>query len=463
MQDPFDLSKGDFFARVMRSDGLLLVADHEQEPRATLPAPLAHAGIVASVGLQIVGLGGSRGLLAAHFRQKRIIDSEAQSFLKGVAGILSIAFRRYEAEESRRHSEQHLALVLDNVVEAVLTIDRAGKILSVNRALCRLFGYKDTDLVGSRVSTLFALASPSEPGVSFTEQVSLDGSGPERVEREMQARHADGSRFTVEFSLGRMPSGPAHIYAGIIRDITQRKAAEQVLSEIQLRHMQLERLAVAGELAGVVVHEVRTPLNALSINAQLLDRVLKKEGDDSRGRARELLRTLRGEIDRINDILSQYLRVLRQPPTMEIRPLSLVEIIKTSVQLLKLKAASCGIQINVDLPDLLPRVLGDHDRLRQVLLNLMLNAIQAMPDGGAIRITATLEQNVVQLQITDSGKGIPEDQLERIFQPFVTSKEGGTGLGLAICERLLEAMNGTISAHSSSGEGATFLVRLPTM
>lgn len=258
------------------------------------------------------------------------------------------------------------------------------------------------------------------------------------------------------------------LLAGIVRDMVERREVEHALRRseeryraLQLQYTEFERMAVAGELAGTVAHEIRTPLNALSLNAQMLERALRRGAAEDLERAQGLVSTLRGEIERINDLLQDYLQVLRRPARQTIAPLSLNQAIEDAVRLVEPRATEGKVQIGVSLSPQAQIVTGDEGRLRQVLLNLFLNAIQAMPDGGELRIVTELLDDVVSLKVCDNGAGIAEADLERIFQPFVTTKEQGTGLGLAISDRLIKDMGGSIGATSTYGQGACFEIRLP--
>lgn len=258
------------------------------------------------------------------------------------------------------------------------------------------------------------------------------------------------------------------LLAGIVRDMVERREVETALRRteeryraLQLEHTELERIAVAGELAGIVAHEVRTPLNALSINVQMLERALRRGREDDLERARGLVGPLRDEIERINNLLRDYLQVLRRPPKGARKPFSLSRAVEDAVRFVEPKATSCAVRFEIQLSSAIQTLRGDEDRLRQVLLNVFLNAIQAMPDGGVVQVKTALDGDTVSLAIRDTGPGIRPEDRARIFQPFVTTKPHGTGLGLSISERLIRSMGGSIAVQSIEGEGSCFEIRLP--
>lgn len=258
------------------------------------------------------------------------------------------------------------------------------------------------------------------------------------------------------------------LLGGVVHDLVERRGMATTLSRVEARnraleqeHDELERIAVAGELAGIMAHEVRTPLNALAINAQLAERALRRGAADDIGRALELLGMLRGEIERINGLLHEYLQVLRRPGRYVPRRFSLPQALRDALRFVEPKARDCQVQLELTLAPEVDELVGDEARLRQVLLNVVLNAIQAMPRGGTVQLSTARAEDEVRIVIQDTGPGIASEAINRIFQPFVTTKDQGTGLGLAICSRLVREMGGTIEVASRPGQGACFEIRLP--
>jgi len=242
------------------------------------------------------------------------------------------------------------------------------------------------------------------------------------------------------------------------------EAVHEHLSRLRANHTRLERTAVAGEMASVVAHEVRQPLNALSINAQRAGRLLRKGDAASVDKATEVLGSLQGEIQRINELVEEHVLAVVRGRSSAVTLLRVSQVVADAVSFMTPEAARNGVTINLRIASApLPQVLADEAKLRQVLLNIMLNAIQAMPDGGRITVSAARERRQMVVKIQDTGPGIQESgaELEQVFKPFHTTKDEGTGLGLAICARLVKEMKGEITVTSESGEGACFEVRLP--
>lgn len=229
--------------------------------------------------------------------------------------------------------------------------------------------------------------------------------------------------------------------------------------EQQLR--QAETLAVAGKLASGLAHEVGTPLNIVSGRAEFLLQSLSP-GDPRR---QDLLGII-GQIDRMSGIIRSLLDMVR-PQKPEIRPTGLAAVLERLLPLLQHTARRRGVRLSAAVPSDLPPVLADPNQLQQVLINLLMNALEATPAGGRVGISPARGQRDgrpgVTLSVTDTGPGIPADVLPRVFEPFFTTKPAGqgTGLGLAICRDIIREHGGEILAESSPGTGTTFTVWLP--
>ncbi len=232
---------------------------------------------------------------------------------------------------------------------------------------------------------------------------------------------------------------------------------------LQSDHARLERISIVGEMAAIVAHEIRTPLNSLSINAQMISRLLRRDSDEDRAKMQKMLKTLEGEIERVSRLVEENLLKVARTEKPALEPLDASAVISDTVQFLETEATRNRVTLRFDPGPGIPRVLADEFKLRQVLLNLVLNAIQALKEGGHVQLTARQEAGRVHLAVVDDGPGIQPDEhgdVNHVFQPFRTTKPGGTGLGLAICARLVKEMQGELSVSSTPGQGATFVVSL---
>jgi two-component system, NtrC family, sensor histidine kinase HydH len=221
------------------------------------------------------------------------------------------------------------------------------------------------------------------------------------------------------------------------------------------------KLAFAGELAAMVAHEVRTPLSVMRSSAQMLADVGKAPGAASAADNRELVETIVDEVDRIERVVNGLLGIAR-PAEQCLEPTALRELLSRAADLVAAQAEKQGVEIRQDLADGAPRALCDAEQTYQVALNLLVNALQALPAGGHVWIRTLPERaGTVGFEVRDDGPGLPAEIRDRIFQPFVSGREGGVGLGLAIVERIVSAQRGSVSVESEPGRGTRFEVRLP--
>lgn len=227
--------------------------------------------------------------------------------------------------------------------------------------------------------------------------------------------------------------------------------------------LRMERLATLGQVATSVNHEIKTPLNALSMNLQLLDKEVKHLclacGRESKG-MEETIRIIGGEVARISDILDEFVRYARFAPPKK-RGTDLNSIIKKVVAMLTEKAEQAGVRLTLLLARNLPRLLLDENRMIQALLNLCNNAFTAMPTGGAITFGSRDAGDAVILTLSDTGAGIAEADQEKIFQPFFSTKATGLGFGLPIVQKIIEDHGGRVFCRSAAGQGTSFEIRLP--
>jgi signal transduction histidine kinase len=233
--------------------------------------------------------------------------------------------------------------------------------------------------------------------------------------------------------------------------------------ELEAKFQEAERSAVVGRLASAIAHEIRNPLNYINLT---LDHLRSKftPADDAEKQAtfEKLTAQLKGEVERINRLVSDFLRYSR-PITLDLQPTDVHKVVKDSLRIVEAQAEEQNIKISLVERENSPRVSGDAEFLRSAFNNLFINAVQAMENtGGHLNVTISPDAgDFVQIKIKDTGGGIPEENLAKIFEPYFSTKETGTGLGLAIVKKIIEDHNGTIDVESSSREGTKFTVRLP--
>lgn len=240
------------------------------------------------------------------------------------------------------------------------------------------------------------------------------------------------------------------------RMVAALAARDESLQSLQRMQIQSERLAAIGRMAAHVTHEVRNPLSSIGLNVELLEEELSDPGPE----AKELLRAIHREIEHLTAITEEYLRVARLPnPHME--PEDLGDIARSMVLFLRPEFEAAGVTFELDVEPDLPLAALDETQIRQVLMNLVKNAREAMPEGGKIRVRVGAEGDVVVLRVADEGSGMTEEQRARIFDIFYTTKVGGTGLGLPLSQQIVVAHGGILRCESVAGQGTVFELRFP--
>jgi len=338
--------------------------------------------------------------------------------------------------------------VLQSIPTGVLTLDPRGVVTSLNSAAERLLGLRASAVVGRGLeelqvsSDLVAWIRDARRGERLVHEADLTLAG--EGDRRATVR-ASASELRDE--AGR-PQG----LVILLRDITDMNRLET-----QLRRA--DKLAALGTLAAGVAHEVKNPLHALTLNLHLLDKEVGTAAPNS-AEAREYLTILRSEVDRIHRIVENFLR-FSKPSILEVKPLDLHALLERVLSLLAFEAADHSVTIETAFDPSLTMVAGDEGQLSQVFLNLGINALQAMPDGGALVVRSKLDRGWAEVAVEDSGQGIEADIVPHIFDPYFTTRARGVGLGLAIAHRIVEGHQGTMDVETTAGKGTTMIVRLP--
>jgi signal transduction histidine kinase len=228
--------------------------------------------------------------------------------------------------------------------------------------------------------------------------------------------------------------------------------------ELARRAHLAEKMATIGTMSAHLSHEIRNPLNAAKLQLTVLERRMARLPEDARASLQEPLALVQGEIERLNRILTDFLQMAR-PQAPGTAAVDLQAVAERVLDLLEPQAMAAGVRLERRF-ETIPRISGDLGRLQQALMNLVLNAIQATPKGGWVRIELARQPKHAIAIVEDSGPGIPLDAQRKIFEPFFTTKEGGSGLGLPLVHSIIEQHGGSIALDSADG-GARFMIRLP--
>jgi protein-histidine pros-kinase len=400
------------------------------------------------------------GVLGAYTNLTRTYTSEEVNFMRSVATIIGIAMQRRHDEDNLRRSEIYFRGLLESAPDGMAIVDSQGQIVLVNKESERLFGYERSELIGKRIEILVP-ERYRQYHVGHRNDFFGDPRGrPMGVGLELFGVRKDGSEFPVEISLSPMKTPDGIVVTAAIRDVSERKKAEEQIKKLNVQLEEAlrrsERLAATGRLATSLAHEINNPLAALNDILFLL-----KAKPELSEESLELVTSAKKELERLTTIARETLAPHRSSgESVEIHVSELIDVSLESFHRL-IELGHVHVVRHYD-PDAV--VEGNPGELRQVFTNLISNAIDAMPKGGVLDVQVLTEGPQVKLIFTDSGSGIPRERLPEIFEPFVTTKgEKGLGIGLWISRNIVEKAGGHIEVHSStagSDHGTQFIISL---
>ncbi|HVF46922.1 MAG TPA: ATP-binding protein, partial [Pyrinomonadaceae bacterium] len=262
----------------------------------------------------------------------------------------------------------------------------------------------------------------------------------------------------------RVPDASRNDEMGRLAQNFNEMAAElEKTRDLEAQLQQAEKSAVVGRLGSAIAHEIRNPLNYINLTLDHLRSKFSPADAEKQKTFDKLTSQLKGEVARVNQLISDFLNYSR-PAEPALEPTNARKVIEDSLRLVEADAEEKGITISVVEHELVPNVLGDAEFLRSVFNNLFINAVQAMePNGGklCVKISRNDAAKAVEFEISDTGDGISEENIQKIFEPYFSTKETGTGLGLAIVHKIIDMHGGSIRVISKDREGTTFTVSLP--
>lgn len=366
--------------------------------------------------------------------------------------LLSISSRLEEANtrlEERNIRlvglQEYTTLILRSITSAVLTVGSDGTVSTVNPAAERLLGIPDTQLVGRRVGALFS----DDGGLSLDVKKVLTGRIP-FMTRDVELESVGGRQLHVQTSISRMRMVTGKVVGAVVslEDVSDLRALTDQL-------IRADRLASMGELTAGVAHEVRNPLGVIRASVQLLE-----DANCDQARIHQSAEVIKQEIDRLDRVIKALLDFGR-PSSPTFGPVDVAEVLNDVAMFTETFAKKAGVGIEVEILGDVPNVRADADQLKQVFLNLVTNAVQAIGDeGGHIVLSAEREGEYASIRIADDGPGIPADDLDKVFDPFFTRRSEGTGLGLTIVHRIIDLHDGRVDVRSSD-QGTVFTISLP--
>jgi len=368
-------------------------------------------------------------------------------------------------------AERRFRELIENAPDGILQVDEKGKILIANRTAERLFGYSAEELVGASVDMLVPHAHRAGHAEKRTSFANAGISRPMGQGLDLYARRKDGSEFPVEISLSPIKAdGGTHVTA-VIRDVSERKRIqeqvralqESYMAELESRQKEAEHSnRTKSEFIAAVSHELRTPLHTIIGFSDLLSEELEGSLNEAqRNFVSHIRRDSEHLLGLINDILD-FSRMEAGGLHLKTEKLTLGQEMQEAIDSIRPHAEAKSVSLRMQPPEG-ATVAADSTRLRQILYNLLNNAVKFTPAGGNVELVAVEEKDYVRITIADTGVGIPVEEQQRIFDRFyqVGYTNGGTGLGLAICKQLVEMQGGKITVESQPGMGSRFHFTLP--
>jgi PAS domain S-box-containing protein len=357
-----------------------------------------------------------------------------------------------EAERWKREAaraREHLTKVLRSVDDAILTLDADGRIASGNDAVGRVLGFTEGEARGREATWLCA----DERSVKRAQEMRLQLRSSGFAEGELRLKRKDGGSFAAEVSallLADDEERPAGVLWRI-HDLTERRRGDAERKRLRARLLHTERLSALGEMAARIAHEVRNPLVSIGAAAQVVAEELPAESPVS-AEVQAIVR----EVRRLDAIVSDFLRFAR-PRRVERKSVDLSPVVNESISLVRAKAPQHELRVHLE-PPIVARC--DPDGVKQVLLNVLLNAVEASASG-VVECEARVLGDQIELSVADRGPGVPHSARSRVFDPFFSTKTRGTGLGLAVSKQIIDEHQGRIRLLNRRGGGTRVVIELP--
>jgi two-component system NtrC family sensor kinase len=442
----FRLKVGEGIVGWVAANGVpLLVRDVSQEPRyveaikevrSELAAPLISEN-------KVLGVLNVDSVNQAAFTED---DLKLLVIYAGHTASLIKNARLYGQVMTERNFREN---ILESSPNSVIAVNMKKEITSINRRTRELFRLKRKHVLGQPAAGVF--------GEEIVQLVDLAIDRGDLVDyKEVRKSRKDGSQLILGITSSWLRDHQDHLIGVvfIVRDLTEGKRTEELIRR-------MDRLTSIGRLSAGVAHEIRNPLASISLNVQMLSKKLAL--DDA---AKNIVSDTLEGIDRIKSLVKGMLDFAK-PSTPALKRGSIARVLQNSISLLDSQIRKKRMEVKLDLPEDLPEIVFDEHQIQQVLVNLLLNGLEAMSDGGSIRIKGNIgkdrkqQQRHLALYITDTGGGIPPGNLSKIFDPFFTTKPEGTGLGLSIVHKILDQHHASIDVVSEEHRGTTFILSFP--
>ncbi len=392
----------------------------------------------------------------------RLIDSGPDGQVH-IEGFITEVTDRKRAENALIEARAFSDAVLDTAADAVITIDSKSAIHKFNRAAQQMFGYSLEEVNNKNIMMLMPEPYRTEHSRFISRHLESDNRDMTGSSREVMAKHKDGSVFPIHLSISEVNTRPERTFVGLIRDLSEQRAAENEARQYRENLAHVDRLNMLGEMATGIAHEINQPLTAISLFVQAGSRLV---ASDSQDRLPEIFEKLISHAHRASAVIERMQSMARRRESAK-EVISCRALIEEVAKLAEAEARIRDIMIVVDVDERLPDVSVDAVQIQQVVLNLLRNGMESMQshdrqDGKAIGLEARQSADgSIEVSVIDRGSGVSEAIADTIFAPFSTSKKSGMGMGLSISRAIVTAHGGRLDFKNNEAGGATFYFTLP--
>jgi two-component system, LuxR family, sensor kinase FixL len=391
-----------------------------------------------------------------------LIKDEA-GVARHLSGIVLDIDDEKQLQDALRTRESHLRSILDTVPDAMIVINGYGIVQFFSAAAERMFGYTEQEAIGKNVSQMMPQPDQSRHDGYLARYRSTGERHIIGIGRIVTGKRRDGTTFPMHLSIGEMQSGGEPYFTGFARDLTEHQQTQKRLQELQSELVHISRLTAMGEMASALAHELNQPLAAISNYMKGSRRLLAGSKDPNTSKIENAMDRAAEQALRAGQIIRR-LRDFVSRGESEKRVESLSKLIEEAGALGLAGAREQNIQLRFNLNPDFDLVLADRVQIQQVLVNLFRNALEAMaqsPRRELIASNAKVTDDMIEVEVSDTGSGFPDDVKANLFQTFFTTKETGMGVGLSISRSIIEAHGGRMWAESNASGGATFRFTLP--
>jgi len=339
-----------------------------------------------------------------------------------------------------------LEMVMESMSDGVVVTDREDNILMVNKSAERMLPFSTDDLI----------EKPLDQTIGDKEVREFLKENLHGLDRILDQEFTLGDGYSRTLSLSIMPLVRQGWITGNvihIEDVTDKRAKEA-------RLRRAESLAALTTLTAGVAHEIKNPLGSIGIHLELMKKEMSGKQQIETQKVMENLLVIKEEVDRLNRIVMDFLFTVR-PMNAELSYDELNRVVRELLDFMKFELAEAGITVDTDSAKASPQILMDERYMKQAVINILKNAISAMPDGGTLRVQTVQKGNELLLKISDTGAGIPDEYMDKVFEPYFTTKDFGSGLGLTLVYKIVKEHMGDIEINSKVGEGTSITLSFP--